>query len=471
MITIIARKEFATIWRDGRIKWTAAIIVLMLLVAVATAIQRYRDISAERAAAQSIVTEQWQAQGEKNPHAAAHYGIYAFKPVTPLAFFDTGVSNYLGVSIWLEAHKRNRAIGQPADDMTAMMRFGELTGAFTLQVLLPLFVILLAFPTFAGEREHGTLRQLLSTGVTPLQLVIGKGLGILAAIALLVVPLFVIGVVALLISEAGAGLLPQAFLLFLTYALYAIVFLALTLAVSAQARSAQAVLVVMVGAWAIFTFAIPRAAADLSRVVFPTPSAAEFQRVIDEELQTGIDGVNPAARIQERREQTLKLYKAERVEDLPVNFQGVIFSLQEEMGNQVFEKRYGELQALMAQQLDVHEVLGLLSPRVPVQTISMELSGTSLRHHDAFARHAEGFRNEMIEVMNRDLTFNSAPGESSYRAGPELWGQIGEYAYPRPPLAASLAVLGPSAMTLLLWIAGSLLACALAVRRLKASVS
>ncbi len=56
------------------------------------------------------------------------------------------MSNYLGVSIWLEAHKRNRAVAPPAQDMTAMLRFGELTAAFTLQVLLPLFVILHGFP-------------------------------------------------------------------------------------------------------------------------------------------------------------------------------------------------------------------------------------------------------------------------------------------------------------------------------------
>ncbi len=66
MIGVIARKEFTLIWRDGRIKWTAGIIVLMLTVAAATAVERYRDIAAERGAAQALVEEQWQSQGEKN---------------------------------------------------------------------------------------------------------------------------------------------------------------------------------------------------------------------------------------------------------------------------------------------------------------------------------------------------------------------------------------------------------------------
>uniref|UniRef100_UPI00387EBF32 ABC transporter permease n=1 Tax=Chloracidobacterium thermophilum TaxID=458033 RepID=UPI00387EBF32 len=36
-----------------------------------------------------------------------------------------------------------------------------------LQYLLPLLIIVLAFDALAGEREHGTLRYLLSLGVRP----------------------------------------------------------------------------------------------------------------------------------------------------------------------------------------------------------------------------------------------------------------------------------------------------------------
>ncbi|MCB2109292.1 MAG: ABC transporter permease subunit, partial [Rhodobacteraceae bacterium] len=184
MIISIARKELISALRDGRVIWSAAIFAVMLLAALASAAQRYTVISTERAAAQEIVDMQWNNQGEKNPHAAAHYGVYAFKPVTPLSFFDTGVSSFTGVSIWLEAHKQNMAEGEPARDATAIARFGELTAAFTLQMLLPLLVILLAFSSFAGEREQGTLRQVLSMGVSPTSLLFGKALGAAAAVSL-----------------------------------------------------------------------------------------------------------------------------------------------------------------------------------------------------------------------------------------------------------------------------------------------
>jgi ABC-2 type transport system permease protein len=73
----------------------------------------------------------------------------------------------------------------PAKDATLAQRFGELTVALVLQVVLPLVVILIAFNAFAGERERGTLRQLLSLRLRPGDLVLGKTLGLSGALSLM----------------------------------------------------------------------------------------------------------------------------------------------------------------------------------------------------------------------------------------------------------------------------------------------
>ena len=100
---------------------------------------------------------QWLNQTKKNPHSAAHYGVYAFKPKSPLAIVDTGIDPYMGVAVWLEAHKQNEFKYRPAQDRTAVQRFGEMTAPRSLQVLVPLFIVLMTFSAFAGEREQGTL--------------------------------------------------------------------------------------------------------------------------------------------------------------------------------------------------------------------------------------------------------------------------------------------------------------------------
>ena len=467
MVLTVAAKEYRTLIRDGRITWTVAIVVLMLLVSLVSAVQRYRDISAERATAQAVVNAQFVEQGEKNPHAAAHYGIYAFKPVTPLSFFDTGVSSYQGVSVWLEAHKQNRDEGRPADDMTVLARFGELTVAYTLQILLPLLVILLAFPAFAGERDQGTLPQVMSTGVTSVHLLLGKALGALAAIGTALGPVYLLGVIALLFAPGDPGFLPHALLLGVVYAVYATVFLFLTLAVSAAMPAAKPVLVSMIGLWAVTTFVVPRLAADVSRMTYPTPTAVSLKKAIDNDLQIGLDGRSPDSVIAERREQTLSLYGAETLEDLPINFQGMVFSIQEKLGNGVFDLHYGDLQKTLFSQQGVHELFGIFSPLQSVKLISMELSGTSLHHQQSFTRHAEDYRRDFIEKMNQAITFQSKPGQADYRAGPELWAQVEAYRFNPPGFVASLATLGPSLMTLLLWLAGAVTAAILTGRRLK----
>ncbi len=471
MILTVAGKEFREILRDGRITWSAVILAVMLIAALGTAGQRFADISAERASAQEVVNMQFAGQGEKNPHAAAHYGLYAFKPVTPLSFFDTGIASYTGVSVWLEAHKQNNAEGEPARDATAIARFGELTAAFTLQMLLPLLVILLAFPAFAGEREAGTLRQVLSMQVSPVQLLFGKALGAAAALSVFIGPILLLGFIGLIVAPGGLAYVGHGIVLVAVYIVYSWIFLFLTLAVSANVRSAQATLVAMVGFWAVSSFVLPRAASDVSRFLYPTPTAVSFQAGIDEAMQSGLAGVSPDTVVQQRQEQTLALYNVESVEELPINFQGMIFDLQEKLGNEVFDKFYGELHAIFDQQTGLHQFFSVGSPRMAVHLASMELSGTSLNHHLEFTQQAEDYRRALIEGMNRDITFNSAAGQADYRAGPELWASVPRFSYEPPPLGALLARLGPSFMVMFLWLALSIVAGVLATRKMKVMVS
>jgi ABC-2 type transport system permease protein len=205
MITTIAHKEMLEMVRDGRFRWSAAMTAALLLGAIALGWQHYREVAAQHEAARRGTRQQWLNQGEKNPHSAAHYGVYAFKPKMPLSLVDQGIDPYVGVASWLEAHKQNEFKFKPAQDATALQRLGELTGATVLQLILPLMIILLTFSAFAGERESGTLRQLLSLGLKRSHLAWGKALGISAALAMLLIPAAVIGVAGLaLTSENGS---------------------------------------------------------------------------------------------------------------------------------------------------------------------------------------------------------------------------------------------------------------------------
>ena len=111
MILAIARKEFVDLARDGRFRWAASAIALLLVAATAVGWRGWSEVRAERGRAEAEARHQFEGQEEKNPHAAAHYGLYVFKPKATLAFLDPGVDPYTGVSVYLEAHRRNDPSG------------------------------------------------------------------------------------------------------------------------------------------------------------------------------------------------------------------------------------------------------------------------------------------------------------------------------------------------------------------------
>ena len=461
----IARKEFTDMLRDGRFRWCSTLVGALLLVSLGHGWVQAREAQQELAAAQATAREHWESQGEKNPHSAAHYGIYAFKPRLALSFVDEGIDPYAGTSVWLEAHRQNDFLLRPAQDATAAQRVGALTAAQVLQHLVPLLIILLAFGALAGERERGTLRQLLSTGIGRRELAVGKSLGIAGALALLLVPAAVVGAAALVVGSPGPASSPLArgTVLAGVYLAYFTAFLALSLAVSAWARSSRTALVLLLGVWVMNGLVAPRVAVDLSKWLHPTPSAVEFARTMERELDSGVDGISRPDRAA-LTESLLMEYGVERIEDLPINESGVYLQESEEFGNRIFDRNYGALWDTFERQGNVHETLAVAAPLLAVRTLSMGLAGTDVEQHRHFATAAEAYRRELMRRMNGDLAANSRSGEV-YLAGPELWAEVPPLEYDAPSLGwvlgnriLSLAVLG-------IWLAGTVVAAALRVRR------
>ena len=465
MIKHIARKEFTDVVRDGRFRWCAALVGALLLVSLGHGWVQARRSQAELAAAQDTAREHWESQGEKNPHSAAHYGVYAFKPRLALSFVDEGVDPYTGTSVWLEAHRQNDFFLRPAQDATAAQRIGALTAAQVLQHLVPLLIILLTFGALAGEREQGTLRQLLATGVGRNDLALGKALGVAGALALLLVPAAVAGAAALVVGSPGpaASAAARGAVLAGIYLAYFAAFVGLSLAVSARMRSARNALVVLLAVWVVNGLVAPRAAVDLSRWIHPTPSALEFARTLQQEMAAGVEGIERPDRAA-LTGRLLAQHGVERVEDLPVNEVGIYLQESEEFGNRIFDRNYGALWDSFERQGVVHEALAVAAPLLAVRALSMGLAGTDVEQHRHFATAAETYRRDLMRRMNGDLAENSRTGEV-YTAGPDLWAQTPPLRYDAPTLGWVLNNRILSLLVLAAWLAGAVLAAAAGVRR------
>lgn len=465
MVTTIARKEMTEMVRDGRFRWTAGIVLALLAGAVLMGWQSYREVSAQHQTAQRVTREHWLEQGTKNPHSAAHYGVYAFKPKMPLSLVDQGVDPWVGVSAWLEAHKQNEFKYRPAQDATALQRFGELTGATVLQVLIPLLIVLLTFSAFSGEREQGTLRQVLSVGARKSDLATGKALGIATALATLLIPATILGVLALaLASDSGALLasLPRMALMGATYLLYFAAITAVALGISALVRSSRLALVSLLGFWIFNSLIAPRAVADIAKAVHPTPSAFEFSKRLDAALQDGSEQRN-----RRLREDLLKKYNVDRVEALPVSFSGISLQAGEDHGNEVFDRFYSNLWNTFQEQEQVHLVSSLAAPLLAVRSLSMGFAGTDFSQHAHFATAAELYRRAIQRELNGDIAANAAKVTGAYVQGRELWERIPEFSYEAPSTQWVLARQWPALLLLALWAAAAMLFTRVAILRLR----
>jgi ABC-2 type transport system permease protein len=472
MIATIARKEFTEVVRDGRFRWAAGVVLVLLVAALLLGWQHFREVREQQAEAARLDREVWLSQGERNPHSAAHFGRYAFKPSPPLSFVDRGINSYTGVAIWMEAHYQNSARFRPVEEATTAGRFGELTAAIILQLLVPLLVILLAFALFAGEREAGTLRQLLSLGVRARDLAAGKALGVSAALLLLLVPATLIGAAALAFAAAPDGMsasVGRFLLLALSYLLYFGAFLGLSLAVSARARSARVALVALLAFWIVSSLVVPRVAADVSERLYPAPSRTEFWRDVQRDLREGIDGHNPADRRREElRQRLLAQYNVARVEDLPVNFSGIALQAGEEYGNQVFDRHYARLWGAYERQNRTHEALAVVSPLLAIRSVSMGVAGTDWAQHRRFAEAAETYRRDLQRQLNNDLAYNSRTGQT-YLANASLWEQSPPFVYEPPGMGWIMRHHAWSFALLVLWFVVAAIPAYASVRRLKIS--
>lgn len=458
MILAIARKEFRDVWRDGRFRWSAVVLVLLLGVALLLAWQQVRRATDERAAATALERDNWLNQGEKNSHSAGHYGVYVFKPLAPLAVFDRGLEPFVGTTVFLEAHRQNQAAFLPAQDATTMRRFGELTAATGLQLLAPLLVVLLTFGALAGERERGTLRQVLSLGVRPRDLVVGKAIGLGAALVTLLLPVALLGAMALAnlpgMEPRGGGL--RLVWLAGAYALYLGAVLAVGLLVSAIASTSRAALATLLVCWAITTVLAPRFAADFVQHLMPLPKLAEFETAIQRALQEGLDGHNPRSeRLQEFARETLRKHGKTSLEELPFNFNGLVMLESERLAGEVFDYHFGRLWDQIEAQDRVMTWAGVMAPLLGLRTASMALAGTDFTHHRHFAVAAENYRRDYVRVLNEDMMKNSRLGDHGYVVGREVWEQLPAFRYEPPEPAHALRAATPGLVVLLLWNIGA----------------
>ena len=459
-VSIVARKEIREALRDGRAKLLAAVVVMLAVAALVFGLQAAERAEQARNAAQEHADEDWQGQGEKNPHVAAHYGTHLFAPTSAATAIDPGVTAFLGRSVKVEAHRRNLATHAAARDAAALQRMGTFSVASVLLLLAPLLIIVLGYGAWSRERERGTMRQLLSSGVDRRALLLGKA-GALAGLLLgLLAPLGALIVVALWIAGGGdAQTLVRLVALAALYFVYFGVFAGSSLLVSAWSATSQGALVALLAMWGLLCLGAPRIASEAAGIVAPLPSAAAFHRQVQQSLEHGIDGKTPREKGVEAL--TEKLLKEQGLEATGMlvaaaEIAGVELQAEAQWEDAVFDHHMARLQAAVLRQEQVVQAAGWLSPLLSMRALSAAICGTDLWHHQRFSAAAEAWRKQLVGMLNRAFAEQGGAQGWKYKAGPELWKKAPAFAYQPPTLGQVLAQQRGALAALLLWFVAAM---------------
>ncbi len=461
----IVRKDFLVLRREALLSVLLAVTVVLVLISLLAGLQRERVFAKEKAAAEQTDRAVWMNQGDRNPHSAAHFSRYAFRPASPLALLDPGTSDFAGLAVWMEAHYQDPAVFRRAEDGGELSRYALLSPAFLLLTAAPLLIFLMLHASIAGEREDGTLRQLLATGVGARRFFGGKlgaGWGI-AMLVYTVVFLLIAGFSALTTpATLGGDAVLRLAILYLVYAAYLSICVAVALAVSALFRTRQAAFIALAGVWILMVVLAPRLGADAGVAASPQPDP----RTVAQELRAASDiWFADKERQQQIQDELLEQYEVTNVEDLPINYGAYTLQVSEDLSVPEFERVYDGLDSRYRAQETVMRGFSLLSPAIAASSLSRGAAGTDRAHQKAFTVAAELHRRDMVRLLNEDYMYNAGDAGRSYTADAALWAQFEDLDHELPAFAVIGGRYAADAALLLLWLGAALLAAHLSVQR------
>jgi ABC-2 type transport system permease protein len=432
MTGAIARNTIRQATRSGAVPVCGIVITALLVLAAFAGWRHQHEAEARRAYFANSVRTNWLSQPDRHPHRVSHYGYLAFRPRSALSYFDPGIENYAGTTVFLEAHRQNPANLSEAGQSAATSRLGELTPALVLQLLAPLLVFFLGHASVSGERENGTFALILAQGVSSRAVILGKAAGLVILTAVILLPGLVAAVV--LTGSVHPESLGRFTLMVSVYVLYLAACSLLAVAVSAWQTTSRASLTALLLVWVLGWIAMPRALQAWGEARAPLPSRAAFDAAIEADLEQEGDGHNENdPHFAAFRARTLTQYRVSRIEDLPFNYSALVMKEAEEIGSAIFRRHYGRLLALFRRQSEPLVWGSFVSPYLAVRRVSSALAGSDLRHYAEFQQQAEEFRFTMIQKLNDlHMTEVSASNDKTTRLSRELWQSFPAFEFVPP---------------------------------------
>ena len=474
---LIAQHLRNTVFKNTAVFIISLLIGGLLVFAAISGWENYNSQNETSEKYQHQSREDWLNNPDKNPHRMAHYGNFAFRKSTSLSVFEFGMEPFFGNAIFLEAHKQNTANFSEAGFSNSMMRFGEISIAMIFQVLLPLLIFFLGFNSVAAERENGTLKLLLSQGISWKQLLYGKIIGIASVIMILFIPAVVLIVLIWMLFQnftISADETIKMLLFILFHFIYLMFFCVITVLISASAKTSKKALISLIGIWLLLTIILPRTTQAVGAYIFEAPSKVQFNSTIEKDILKQGDSHNPNdPHYKAIKDSLLRAYKVDSVQKLPFNYSGFIMTEGEKISSQIYNQHLKELLQIYEKQNSFSKAVSFINPYIAMKNLSMGLSNTDYDSYIDFQGQAERYRYDMAQKMNAlQIKYISnkkpSPTDKPLTIGKEHWADVASFHYEPKGILTVLKTEILSVISLVGWIFALFILIRIAAKNLKA---
>jgi len=386
----------------GRRFWTILVLCLVLVpLGVEVSLRDYRTRLQNTNEAVRIYQEETKTVGD----VLYKEGAKAFAPPSSLSFLSLGLELVLPKIAeseykFGEGAKAMRLSNNQGRDNLYEYFYGPLDLVFIVGVIMSFLAIVLTYGAVAGEKEQGTLRQVLANSVPRGTIILAKGT---ANFLVLIIPFLLAMGVSLVVLEGQAGTLSStagsttSLVLALAFSLLFIgAFFNLGLLVSALTKQAVTALIILLLGWVFLYGVYPRVAVAASQILRPAKSEArlalervQLQRDVKKECEAEVDkllATMPA-------DQNSAAFKAgmEKQSEIRGRYQVVFQERWRTIGREAEERRNSQIALATA--------IARLSPVSLFVRPLAELAGTGWLSYARFNRQARQFE----DVVNRDI--------------------------------------------------------------------
>ena len=427
--------EWKSFFRNKTFVYTTVFFVFSLSTVVWMGIIQSDKHREKQEIAQKHVRQQWDNLENINPHQAAHYGLYAFKPINVLGSIDEGINLITGNVLKLEGHVQNEILYSDASQSLTVSKFGKLKSSLLLQYVIPLLLIFLTYSSVTNEKETGRLKLILFQGFSYSKLILAKSISVWAyGLFLMLVTIFA----QVIFGEMNKDILDRIILLFISYGSYYYVIVSMATYFSARFKSNTSALSAILATWIIWTIFLPKIWGNAVENIHSLPNRNTFKAAMREDRSKGIDGHNPSdKRRDELKNRYLAKYQVDSLSQLPINFDGIVMQEDEEYGNRVWDKHFGEKYRILQKQKSLYQLSGIINPFASIQSTGMGFCGNDMIHHLDFLKKSEDYRRYLIKALNDEHAYGgSKTGNWKWTVDKTFFKSIDNFYYEPPKISS-----------------------------------